>query len=173
MVAAYKLKWPCIIAEKFTREEVNPRIQQANIHPGDAPFGAFSRAWRQLHCPEINPYGSEDCPFDHRDCALAYYKTAVDAVQTPGVRDPVAYFRTLARRRGADRADNRPLARERMRTDGQGPRQPGASPGNLGAGHDVRRSLARPRSVGDLLGRPDSRPLLAPPGRGEGQESPE
>lgn len=164
-------RWPCVLRDPLIRSDVNPRINRAwEAYHGDTdpPFAAFQRIWRTEHCAEINPYGSEDCPYRARDCLIAYYKTAIDAIEEPGVRSVVGLFRTMAHRRGLERADTKPLARERMRTDGQGPSRSATGDRDLSTGPDVHRGSMV--SIASLFGQTDPRSLLASPGRGEGQE---
>ncbi len=126
------------------RAEINPRL--AAIDP-KTPYGAFQRAWRQVHCQVLNPYGSESCPYQTHECLKAYLETAIDALNAETSK--IGLFRVLARRRAYDRADNKPLARER---DEAGDRGRGDPPrqGMHGAG-------SGPVRIGTLLGSLDTR----------------
>lgn len=155
-MAVKPTRWPCVFRRPEIRQDVNPRLQRAyreSIKPGaDPPYGALQGLWRREHCREINPYGSDTCPYEARDCILAYYKTAMDAIEQPGVRSVTGLFRILAHRRGLDRAENKPLARDRVRsTNGQ---DAGRSVGrDLEAGRDVRPSGLR--SIRSMFGSED------------------
>lgn len=130
-------KWPCIFGHEFTRKQVHKRLYKQ--HP-KYPFSAFTKAWRVEHCATINPYGSESCPYGPEDCALAYYQVAQIAMAADSSR--VGLFKATARQRGIDRAENKPLQRDKVtRTDGlqQGESNlrsgPGAGPDDvLGVG---------------------------------------
>lgn len=173
-------------------DDVNPRLQDAwkkDGRNGHFPFAAAQKVWRTEHCPRINPYGSEDCPYDRSDCTLAYYAAMIRALDAHP-DNFVAFSRTVALNSGVDRADNKPLARDRVRTNGHPVRTRGvrAGPGEgpvddlakpawlrLGELADAERSglhrspgLTR---VGTLLGTDDVRSHLAPRGRDEGEES--
>ena len=143
-------KWPCIFTAEFTKEQVNPRLQEIG-----APFGAFTRAWRWEHCATINPYGSDSCPYETEDCALAYLKTSQDAVADATV-SVVGYFKILAKRRALDRVDNKPLARDNRRTYGLSTKV-GATDLRTGAGTRSGDDVGQPR-----LRQPDLQPTKSP-----------
>lgn len=147
-------KWPCIFGLEFTRKDIHKRLYKQ--YP-KYPFGAFTRAWRWEHCARINPYGSESCPYEPTDCALAYFKTAQDAMEAHTSK--VGLFKALAKRRGMIRAENKPLPRDRVRTDGLEERASGLRSGaRTGPDDDLledgtpapslTRPLARDESVG-------------------------
>lgn len=153
------MKHPCVFKHPMIRAEVNPRLNQINPK---TPYGAFQKAWRQLHCPQINPYGSESCPYRPEDCVLAYYKTATDALNLAET-SPIGLFRILAKRRGMDRAENKPLPRDRQveasdrrSSDPQGSRVHGPTSG--------------PVRIGTVLGTLDVG--TRQPRHHEGEESP-
>ena len=103
------------------------------------------------------------------------FLSAVQNSLLPWVDAPAAYFVKVARSAGVERADNKPLARERHREEGSG--QPGdlrggPAPGRrrgvaqVGGVHPprgvvpevldeedhLRRARTRPNAIGDLLG---------------------
>ena len=161
-------RWECILRRPEIRKEVNPRLQKAwrAVIDGssDPPYAALQRTWRQVHCSTVNPYGSETCGYEPRDCVLAYWKTAMDAIEEPTVRSVIGYFRFLAQKRGYERAENKPLARDKVRTDDQTEGgDPGAVAGDPGQGQGVHRT--RPTAIGSLLGSDYRGPSVAPTGR--------
>jgi len=181
-------KWPCVFAGDFIEKQVNPRLYEQDK---TTPFGAFQRAWRTFHCAEINPYGSESCPYAEEDCAIAYLMAAQQALGARKSR--IGLFQILAQKRGWQRAENKPLARSRIvRTDGHqnGASDlrdgPGAGPGDdLGHGGtpgtpgplaqlrtvDLRSSSHRPQSIGELLRGDGAGPRTQPYRRHEEQEA--
>lgn len=179
--------WPCVFRGSFIKEQVNPRLYDQDRK---TPFGGFERAWRQLHCGTINPYGSESCPYAEADCALAYFKTAQDALEAKTSR--VGLFRVLAQKRGWHRAENKPLAREAYDKYGGQQGRAGDLRGGPGAGSadglaepgrrgpagvagdgavGVRRTSHRPQSIGDLLRGDGAGSRTQPYRRHEGQEA--
>lgn len=157
-----KTRWPCIFRRPEIRQDVNPRLQRAyraHIKPdGHPPYSALQGLWRKEHCRTINPYGSESCPYEPRDCVLAYYQASMKAMEEPGVRSVTGFFRVLAKRYGLERSDNRPLARDRIRsTNGSSqtkipdrPRDPrSVDDGDEEGLGNVRRQS--PRSIGSML----------------------
>ena len=182
-------KWPCIFSTNFTKDEVNKRLYQR--YP-KFNFNAFTRAWRWEHCATLNPYGSDSCPYEARDCALAYMITAQRAMDG-ATRSEVGYFKLLARKSATQRADDKPLARDRVRTDGL---QAGTTDLRSGAGTrpgdvleaspsgdaDPRRVAddgpvglrrAAPRSIGSLLWGNGAGPHLGTRRGDEGRSSPD
>lgn len=187
-------KYPCIFFEDFTKEQVFPRIYEDDPK---ADFGAYIRLWRKQHCSMINPFGSDDCPYAVEDCALAFLKTVLDSRDAKISR--TGLFSTMAKTRGIDRADNKPLARDRtLRTYGHqsettglrsGPRAGSAddlagvqpSPveprygGLSGMARDgslgLRRPAYRPQSIGGLLRGDDPGPRTQPYRRHQGEAS--
>jgi len=143
-----KTKWPCVFLGPIIRDEVNPILYDQFPK---LPFGAFQRAWRKQHCATINPYGSESCPYDERDCAMAFLAAAEDAMAAK--TSPVGLFRAIARSTGLRRSESKPLARYRIvRTDGHEVGSP-----------DLRRSPTTGPDD-DLVGRPGV-PRQEPMGR--------
>ena len=128
-------KWPCVFRDPFTKEEINKRLAALG-----APIGAFTRVWRWEHCATLNPYGSDSCPYESEDCALAYFITAQQAMDAHTSK--VGLFKALAKRKGIERADNKPLARDTVRTDGLEGRSGGL---RGGAGTRPPDDMAGPR----------------------------
>jgi hypothetical protein len=97
--------WPCIFGGSHIRDVTDPMVKRAFEEHGYKPnWGDMRRTWRIKHCSELNPYGSEDCPFTERQCAQAFY----DAVQETLRAEPRrfgALFRYVAHRTGQERAD--------------------------------------------------------------------
>lgn len=104
---------PCIFRTAFVREQVDPRVQVEwtafTGHP--APFGDLRQTFKREHCSQVNPHADPQCAYREEECAMAFLG-AVQSVLVPGVRNPAAMFRSVARRTGLERADNKPLARE-------------------------------------------------------------
>lgn len=110
-----------------------------------APFSRLRLSWKEQHCAVLNPYRSIDCPYPERDCALAFWKCVEETIHdATDARHAVGYFRVLAKRTAIDRAENKPLARER-------PGYATAAPAGAGPGPDVPRADSGPQSIGDLL----------------------
>lgn len=150
MPLAVKKRYICVFRHPLIHDQVNPRLGALNKN---APYGAFQRIWRQVHCPAINPYGSEDCPYRAEDCVIAYWKTATDAL-TQAKTSPIGLFRILATRRGYDRAENKPLARDRDEAGARGRGDP--------EGPRLRGSTSGPVRIGTLLGALDPRTRQRP-----------
>lgn len=113
------MKYPCVFADPFIKEQVNPRLYAADPK---TPFGAFQKAWRQQHCATINPYGSESCPYPPQECAMSYLMAAEEALLAKKSR--IGLFRAIAKTWGIRRADEKPLAREEYRTSYGQPEAP-------------------------------------------------
>jgi hypothetical protein len=145
---------PCVFRGSFIREQVDPRIKDA--WPGRAPWGDLRKTWKQEYCRRVNPTGApEDCPFPEEDCAMTFLQTVLSVI---GSDRPGAAFRARAKTKGAVRADQRPLARDRV---------PARRPDDLGSERertflrvmaatrgpevDVPRGRTRPTSVGEVL----------------------
>jgi len=143
------MKWPCIFRHPIIRESVNPRLHR--IDP-KTPYAAFQKVFRSEHCATLNPYGSENCPYSKEDCALAYYRDASRTLATANPKTRIGYFRKVTRSSAAARADDKPLARAIMRTDGQED-APRPVDGSSDEGRKLRTS--RPRSIGSLFGDDD------------------
>lgn len=138
---------PCVFSTEFVREQVDPRVKEAfAAHGRKAPFGDLRQQWRRQHCQTLNPYSSDFCPYPAEDCALAFL-AAVE--RSADKASPVGYFRKIARSMALDRADHKPLERERGTT----PRSGHASPLEIHPeeGQGLRGADRGPQSVGDLL----------------------
>jgi hypothetical protein len=169
-------RFPCVFRGAFVREQVDPRVKTLweSTTGKPAPFGRLRMNFQREHCRAINPYGSDDCPYREEECAMAFLGV-VQSVLLPWIADPAAYFVKVAKSTGIDRADNKPLARERHREEGSSDtgrsrrgsaaRYAGDPPlGNSKRGDrtgaapvfleetDLHRSHARPQSIGDVLG---------------------
>lgn len=188
-------RWPCIFRGRFIREQVDPRVktlwERTTGRP--APFGRLRLTFQKEHCRSINPYGSESCPYREDECAMAFL-SAVQNSLLPWIEDPAAYFVKVARSAGIERADNKPLAREKHREEGP------SHAGDLRGGHasgrrrgvapvrgvhpsqgvvpqvldeedHLRRARTRPNAIGDLLGSLNLGPRPGP--ANDGKESPQ
>lgn len=82
------------------------------MYGSSAPFGELRRLWRVEHCQELNPYGSDSCPYREEQCALAFY-IATERVTSRFLSSPKGYFKKYARTLAGIRADQKPLQRER------------------------------------------------------------
>lgn len=178
----------CIFGELEIRTEVHPRLAREYTERwGPYPkrfFGGLQKLWDQRHCKEINPYDATYCPYEKRDCWLAYYRDASASIaEARTAKGVLGLFRIKAFRSGIWRADNKPLARELYsRTNGQqdsgrlrvGPRTgpvddmaggPGPGPGLPGVpavetdqgGGGLYRPSRGLVSIGDLLRSSDVR----------------
>lgn len=102
----------CVFKKGFVTDQVDPLVDEmwkASIG-GKTPFGDLRNQWRRLHCRTLNPYGdSENCPYDEKDCARAFYaavREVARAADRVGKLDrPVGYFTKVARTYAARRAD--------------------------------------------------------------------
>lgn len=169
-------KHPCVFRGSFIRNEVDPRVQRVwdERFGGKVPFGSLRLLFRQVHCSELNPYGSDSCAYAERDCAVAFYQCVV--VTCGGATDrkrATGYFRSVARRSAIHRADTKPLARDRdaKATTAKGPGNTGASSDGSDEGRGLHGSRSRPVSIADVLRSLDLGPRegRAPDGR-EGTE---
>ena len=142
------MKWPCVFRNKIIRESVNPQLHREDP---TTPYAAFQKVFRQEHCATLNPYGSESCPYPPEDCALAYLRDAQTTLWNANPKTRIGYFRKVTRSSAAIRADNKPLAREILRTNGQD------AGGPVGRGDEEGRDVRsrRLRSIGDLFGGDD------------------
>jgi len=112
-----------------------------------ALFSRLRLSWKEQHCRTVNPYRSIDCPYEERDCALAFWKCVEETIHdATDAKHAVGYFRVLAKRLALDRVENKPLARERSGNAA-------ATPAGAGAGPDVPRADSRPERLGDILSR--------------------
>jgi hypothetical protein len=178
-MASNTRNYPCIFAHPspFLRGQIDPRIDVAwkRRFEAKAPFGNLRRLWREEHCAELNPYGSDGCPYSEEECSLAFFQAVERTVfQARDKRSASGYFRAVARSAAFRRADEKPLARE-QRAKGPGyPRaaQVGPLPGRRGspeAGNEVavRSRLSRPDAIGSLLAGLDLGPREGPADDGE------
>jgi len=150
---------PCVFRTSFVREEIDPRIKAA--WPGRAPWGDLRKTWKTEYCLRVNPTGyPEDCPFSEEDCALTFLQAVL--IVTEAER-PGALFRRVAATRGMERADQRPLARDRVpqrrQSDLASQRGAYSSSSVVQALHGpetvtptMSRRGARPISIGEVLG---------------------
>lgn len=107
-------KWPCIFTDDRFRNDTLPHLWKTE--PG-APIGVFTKLFRTQHCQTINPYGSEACPFDPRECSFEFLVIAEESMLAR--KSPIGLFRLIAKNRGMNRAENKPLARDaKVRTYG-------------------------------------------------------
>lgn len=121
------------------------------------PFGDLRQQWRKMHCAVLNPYSSDTCPYSTEDCGLAFLAAVERSVDKAS---PVGYFRSVARSMALDRADNKPLERERDTT----PRPSYEGPVGLhpAEGQGLRGADRGPVRIGDLLGALDLGPRQRP-----------
>lgn len=168
-------RYPCIFVGPGVRA-TDDRIQTAwkARHGQGAPFGSLRQEWRRQHCAVINPYGSDGCPYTIDQCISAF-EAAVMATLEPQVIDSRVYFISVARSRGLERAENKPSSRI---TEGAGPGvagvvgqgDPARRRADLFRGAEgptlrevedaesryLRRRMAKPTRIGEMLRRPDS-----------------
>lgn len=169
---------PCVFRGSFIRDQIDPRINERWKQRWDrsAPFGNLRKLFRDSHCSIINPYDSSYCPYSERDCAIAFYQCAVKTVnEAHDLRSATGYFRSVARSFALHRVDNKPLARSRVEAipkEGSGntrASRPGDQTGHGDGPEDgdqdvmaVRRDVARPVHIGDLLRGIDARSRQGP-----------
>lgn len=132
------------------RESVNPQLHRTDPK---TPYAAFQRVFRSEHCATLNPYGSESCPYSKEDCALAYLRDAQHTLWNANPKTRIGYFRKVTRSSAARRADEKPLARDTIRTDGQKQDAAGPVGSRSETGQGVR--TRRLRSIGSLFGDDD------------------
>jgi hypothetical protein len=138
------------------REQVDPRVQSAFESVGrKAPFGDLRQQWRKLHCATLNPYSSERCPYAPEDCALAFLAAVERSIDK---KSPVGYFRAIAKSMAIDRADEKPLERDRA----QGPRDAGPPGPDPTERPGLRGADRGPESIGALLRALDLGPRQGP-----------
>jgi hypothetical protein len=162
-------RWPCIFREQIVRDQFDPQIARDwdRTYPGThAPFGDMRNMWRRHHCRTLNPYGSESCPYAPVQCARAFYDSVKTVSQTHR-SSPVGYLIKVAKTSAAIRADNKPLARDRMSDNEaspaqaarpQGPSDSATADVRPHAGPIVRGPEDRPVSIADVLRSLDPRP---------------
>jgi hypothetical protein len=144
------VRWPCVFRHPIIRESVNPQLHR--IDPA-TPYAAFQKVFRSEHCATLNPYGSESCPYSKEDCALAYLRDAQHTLWNANPKTRIGYFRKITRSSAAKRADEKPLARDMISTNGQK-----NAAGVVGSGAPEGRAVPtrRLRSIGSLFGKDDS-----------------
>jgi hypothetical protein len=173
----------CVFTTEYIKTGIDPALKYTYEQMGKkVPFGDFRRTWWREHCRQLD--GPELCPYESRDCALAFYKAASIVVKADR---PGAMFRVVARRAAMERLERKPLARETQsrtaltRIDPRpvgGPARQGNQPRSddrlpqTAQGHPVgpmdedgarlRRINTRPIRIGALLGgaHPGSREVL-------------
>lgn len=166
-------KWKCVFHQPSVRGSVDPWIstEWPRAVGGKAPFGDLRNQFRKQHCRTLNPYGSEDCPYDQHACVSAFSR-CVEATLKAMPKKPMAYFIKVARMDAAKRADEKPLTRDRdqrysrVGTDVPPPETARAPrPGDTGnedegirARQGLRSPAAGPTGIGELLGSLDFRP---------------
>ena len=135
----------CIFRTEFCRAQVDPRVQsQWRARTGKAaPFGDLRRTWVREHCVRVAP-AQGLCPYREQDCALAF----LSAVQTSltARKNPMGYFRRVAKTLALDRLDSKPLSR-----DQEGPSAPDRLADSDAEGSGLRGSKTRPVAIGDVL----------------------
>lgn len=158
---------PCVFRGTFIREQVDPRIKDAWSAP--VPWGDLRKTWKEQHCIRVSGTGyPEDCPYEEEDCALAFLQCSLAVL---GADRPMAAFRVLSRMKGAERADNKPLARESHQKGRRGDLagQRGADPSWGDAPKvsrvtpaDLPHAVVRPTRIGDVLRSYDLGPRQGP-----------
>jgi hypothetical protein len=111
-------EWPCIFTQPLATERLFPAVKKLwERNRSDRPkWGDLLTTFRREHCRNVNPWGSETCPFKPQECALAFYVALESSLDA---KNPYGYFRAVARSSGALRADlavERKAQRARMRT---------------------------------------------------------
>ena len=127
----------CVFKRGFVTDSIDPQVDKVwkgGLMVARVPFGDLRNMWRRHHCRVLNPYGdSERCPYEPRDCALAFLD-AIRVTVNARPRVPVGYFIKVAKGSGARRADEaverRAAAARLRRTDVQPEpfREPSAAP---------------------------------------------
>lgn len=181
-------RFKCIFAGSHVREAVDPVVNELfKAYKVKPNWGDMRRTWKLKHCAEVNPHGSEDCPFTEAECAAAFMDAVEETLRAKPKRFG-ALFRYIANRTGGERADAAQRSRHRRRSagsDGQGPgaqvrqplrtvrdRPPGGREGGdrhvAGGGEEpVRGSDAGPTRIGSLFGTLDFGPREKPADDGE------
>lgn len=101
----------CVFRKGFVTEQVDPLVDEMwrMTVGGKTPFGDLRNMFRRHHCRTLNPYGdSENCPYDEKDCARAFYvavRETCRAHRSHKLLAPVGYFIRVAKSSGARRAD--------------------------------------------------------------------
>lgn len=150
----------CVFRGALVRERADPKIAKRWLHKrGEpAPFGDLRRIFRREHCSQINPYGSELCPYRESQCVDAFLDDVLMSLARAD-KNPVGYFRRLTKTSGMKRAEEKPLSRhpqaailvshEAPPPGGSG--QPGASDQDPQQGPGVSRPKTRFVTVGSVL----------------------
>ena len=186
-------RYPCIFGTSLVKEHVDPVINELfKLHGVKPNWGDMRRTWQLKHCAELNPYGSESCPFGQKDCAVAFMEAVEETLRARPKRFG-ALFRYVANRTGGERADeaqrsrhNRDIRERRLAghpAEMGGPEEAVPDPGRRPT--DLERVLAErkgeplssadlgPARLGSLLGSLDFGPR-EPDARGdEGEEGTE
>jgi hypothetical protein len=167
-------KWECFLSTNMTKT-VDPQVDELwrTAFGKRTPFGDLRNQWRRHHCRTLNPYGSETCPYQLEDCALAFLQT-VRVTTRSNPKSPVGYFLRVAKSEAAKRADNKPLRRgltadnqygSILRTGvpdeepkAEGPGITGPQTEDSVSRQRMRSAATGPISIGDLLGQIDPRP---------------
>ena len=163
--------------------EVDRRVakQWAAKYLIGAPFSRLRLSWKEQHCATLNPYRSVDCPYPERDCVLAFWQAVDQTIYNAERKHAMGYFRMMAKRSAIERAENKPLARERPRNTGDSDSSSAAGlPGDSLMGNrpgeatdpvddetSLRRSHARPIAIGEMLGALNFRPRESGPPDGK------
>lgn len=136
------------------------------------PFGDLRNMWRRHHCRTLNPYGDDSCPYAKADCAQAF-ADAIRLTVNARPRVPVGYFLKVAKSTAAQRADDKPLARNRGRMDVPEHDLGGGTHQGMDQGSGLRRPTTGPISLGDLFGSLGIQPHQGPRSADDGEASPE
>lgn len=114
-------KHPCVFRTDLVRTKVDPQVHKlwSERFGSKPPFSNLRLLFREYHCSELNPYGSDTCPYSERECAIAFYKCVIQTCGTKlstgakDIRSASGYFRSVARSSALYRADNKPLSRDK------------------------------------------------------------
>jgi hypothetical protein len=184
-------RFKCIFGGSHVRQHVDPVVNELfKAYKVKPNWGDMRRTWKYKHCAEVNPHGSEDCPFSEKECAVAFMDAVEETLRAKPKRFG-ALFRYIAHRTGGERADAAQGSRHRRRgVGGDGARQvaPLRQPdravrdrserleGDLGhvargGAESVRGTDSGPTRIGALLGSIDLGPREKPSDDGkEGTE---
>ena len=160
-------KHPCVFAHPFVREQVDPRVKVAweERYGGRAPYGNLRLSWREMHCQTLNPYGSDTCAYRPEQCAMAFLIGVERLAAVPNIseKSAIPYFRAIAHSMALERADDKPLSREKqsgtlVHDEAQGPGDTRDVRLSDEERQEVHRARSRPIAIGELLGGLDVRP---------------
>lgn len=163
---------PCMFRGELIREaDRKIAYEWAKKFTRGAPFSRLRLSWKEQHCRILNRYSSKECPYPERDCVISFLSAVETAIwDCDEVSHAVGYFRAIIKTMALNRLENKPLARERPGLAGTpqlgsaaGPYEPVAlADGERGDGTggirgipeepNLRRSHARPLSIGEVLG---------------------